>query len=54
MLIITRKPGDEFQVGEARLRVSQVKGKQVTIQIEAPDHVAIVRDNAKVKVKEKM
>lgn len=50
MLSITRKPGQSFTIGpDITVRVTSVRGAQVRIDIEAPKHLAIERDDAKRK-----
>jgi carbon storage regulator CsrA len=42
MLILTRRVHEGVQIGDALVRILQIKG-QVTLGIEAPDDVNIVR-----------
>ena len=44
MLILTRRPGEEIQIGDnVKLTVLGMKGNQVRLGIDAPDDVEIVR-----------
>ncbi len=44
MLILTRKIGQEIVVGESvRITVTKVSGNRVTLGVDAPDHVRILR-----------
>lgn len=48
MLVITRRAGESVFIGDnITVTVTQVKGGQVSIGIEAPREVPILRDNAK-------
>lgn len=45
MLILTRKLGESIRIGDSiRITVSDVKGKQIRIGIEAPDDVTVHRE----------
>jgi carbon storage regulator len=44
MLILTRKPGESFEIGgNIKLTVLEIRGKQVRIRIEAPSDVLILK-----------
>lgn len=44
MLVLSRKVGQEILVGDnVRITVTKVSGNRVTLGIEAPDHVRILR-----------
>ena len=44
MLVLSRKVGEEIVIGDnIKLVVSRVRGNRVTIGIDAPDNVRIVR-----------
>lgn len=43
MLILKRKPGEAFSIGDSIVRVLSIDGLQVKIGIEAPSHVKILR-----------
>ena len=48
MLILSRKPGEKVYIdGGIEVEVLSVQGRSVKIGIKAPDHVTIVRDDAK-------
>lgn len=47
MLIITRRPGESFTVGEAVIHIRDAHGGRVSVGIEAPKHVQVLRDDAK-------
>ena len=54
MLILTRKEGQTLHIGdEIAVTVTQIKGKQVRIGIDAPKDVPIHREEAKDKVRKK-
>lgn len=54
MLILTRKEGQSLKIGEdISVTVTQIRGKQVRIGIEAPTDVPIHREEAKDKVGKK-
>ena len=45
MLILTRRPGERLIIGEAiSVLITEVKGKDVRIGIEAPKEISIFRD----------
>lgn len=44
MLVLSRKVGQEILIGDnVRITVTKVSGNRVTLGIEAPDHVRILR-----------
>ncbi|MCL4104118.1 UNVERIFIED_CONTAM: hypothetical protein GTU68_034980 [Idotea baltica] len=44
MLMLSRRPGEEIQIGDGiTVRITQVKGNQVRIGIDAPHDVKIIR-----------
>ena len=44
MLVLSRKVGQEILVGDnVRITVTKVSGNRVTLGVEAPDHVRILR-----------
>lgn len=44
MLVLSRKVGQEIVIGDnVRITVTKVSGNRVTLGIEAPDHVRILR-----------
>jgi len=44
MLVLSRKVGQEILIGEnVRITVTKVSGNRVTLGIEAPNHVRILR-----------
>ncbi len=44
MLVLSRKIGQEIVVGDAvRITVTKVSGNRVTLGVDAPDHVRILR-----------
>jgi carbon storage regulator len=45
MLILTRKLGESIRIGDnIKITVSDIKGKQIRIGIEAPEDVAVHRE----------
>lgn len=48
MLVLSRKVGDSIQIGDSiKIRVSRISGSRVTLGIEAPESVRIVRGELK-------
>ncbi|MDP7014560.1 MAG: carbon storage regulator [Pirellulaceae bacterium] len=48
MLVLTRKSGEELVIGDdIRVVVSRITGNRVTIGVDAPDHIRIVRGELK-------
>jgi len=48
MLVLTRRPGEAFTVGDnIRIVISEVEGKKVRVGIEAPRDLPIIRDDMK-------
>ena len=44
MLVLSRKVGEEIVVGDnVRITVTKVSGNRVTLGVDAPDHVRILR-----------
>ncbi len=44
-LTLTRYPGEAILIGpDIRIWIQQVRGRQVRLAIEAPDHVEILRE----------
>lgn len=44
MLVLSRKIGEELMIGDnIRVVISRIQGNRVSIGIDAPDHVDIVR-----------
>jgi carbon storage regulator CsrA len=44
MLVLSRKVGQEIFIGDnVRITVTKVSGNRVTLGVEAPDHVRILR-----------
>ena len=53
MLILTRKLGESIQIGdEIKVTIIEIKGKQVRLGIEAPDHTAVHREEVYWRIKE--
>lgn len=46
-LVITRSRGQSVQIGEARVTVINISRNRVQFSINAPENVAILRDDAK-------
>lgn len=54
MLMMTRKPGEGFRIGEnVRVVVAGIAGGQANIGVDAPREIEIHRDNAKKKASKK-
>lgn len=48
MLVLSRKVGDSIQIGDSiTIRVSRISGSRVTLGVEAPESVRIVRGELK-------
>jgi len=43
MLVLSRKPGETIKIGDAELTVIRVTGNRVTLGIDAPKRIPIVR-----------
>lgn len=53
MLILTRKLGESIRIGDnIRITISDVKGKQIRIGIEAPDDVTVHREEVYTMIQE--
>jgi carbon storage regulator len=53
MLILTRKLGESIRIGDSiRITISDVKGKQIRIGIEAPDDVTVHREEVYTMIQE--
>lgn len=51
MLVLSRKPGESVTVGdEVRITVLSISGKQVRIGIEAPNDIAVHREEIYNKI----
>jgi carbon storage regulator CsrA len=44
MLVLSRKVGEEIQIGKSIVRVQQVRPGSVRLGVEAPGDVSIVRE----------
>lgn len=48
MLVLSRKPGQEIIIGgQIKITVNRISGSRVTLGIEAPDNVQILRSEIK-------
>lgn len=53
MLVLSRRPGEELIIGEnIRVVVNRVAGNRVTLGIQAPDDVHIVRGELEAVVRD--
>ena len=53
MLVLSRKSGQTIRIGDGvTIRVTKIKGNRVTLGIEAPDNVRIVRGELEPLVNE--
>ena len=53
MLIFTRRIGEEIRIGDdIRVRIIDIKGKQVRLGIEAPPEVIIHREEIYLRINE--
>jgi len=54
VLIFTRRIGEEIRIGDnIRVRIIDIKGKQVRLGIEAPPEVIIHREEIYLRINEK-
>lgn len=50
MLILTRRIGEALLIGnDVKVMVMGVKGNQVRIGVEAPDHVSVDREEIRIR-----
>ncbi len=53
MLIFTRRIGEEIRIGDdIRVRIIDIKGKQVRLGIEAPPEVIVHREEIYLRINE--
>ena len=53
MLILTRKLGEAIRIGDTiKITVSDIKGKQIRIGIEAPEDVLVYREEVYTMIQE--
>ena len=53
MLILTRKLGESIRIGDnIRITISDVKGTQIRIGIEAPDDIIVHREEVYTMIQE--
>jgi len=53
LLILTRKSGEGLFIGdEIRVTVLEIRGKQIRLGIEAPQHVVVLREEIYRRVQE--
>lgn len=53
MLIFTRRIGEEIRIGDdIRLRIIDIKGKQVRLGIDAPPEVIVHREEIYLRINE--
>jgi carbon storage regulator CsrA len=45
MLAFTVKEGESFLVGNARIKIVKIRGRQIRVSIEAPMDVQVVRES---------
>ena len=51
MLVLSRKPGESVTIGdEVRITILSISGKQVRIGIEAPNDIAVHREEIYNKI----
>jgi carbon storage regulator len=49
MLVLSRKIGEEIRIGDAIVKVVSISGNRVSVAIEAPKEVKILRRELEVK-----
>lgn len=53
MLVLARRPGERVRIGpDVRITVVAISASQVRIAIEAPDHVAVHREEVFERIEE--
>jgi carbon storage regulator len=53
MLILTRKLGEAIRIGDnIKITISDIKGKQIRIGIEAPEDVLVYREEVYTMIQE--
>lgn len=53
MLVLTRRPGQSVFIGDdVKITVVEIKGSQVRVGIDAPDHVRIFREEIYLQIQE--
>lgn len=53
MLILTRKAGEGLYVGDhIRITVVEIRGKQIRLGIEAPEHIVVLREEIFHRIRE--
>ena len=53
MLILSRRPGESIHIGDdIKVTILNIKGKQVKIGIEVPEHICVYRDEVYKKIQE--
>ncbi|WP_457570527.1 carbon storage regulator CsrA [Desulfovulcanus sp.] len=53
MLILSRRQGESIHIGDdIKVTILSIKGKQVKIGIEVPEHICVYRDEVYKKIQE--
>ena len=53
MLILSRRPGESIHIGDdIKVTILSVKGRQVKIGIDVPEHISVYRDEVYKKIQE--
>jgi carbon storage regulator len=51
MLILSRRPGESFHVGDdIKITILSVKGQQIKVGLDVPEHMPVYREEFYVKV----
>ncbi len=51
MLILSRRPGESFHVGDdIKITILGVKGQQIKVGLDVPEHMPVYREEIYVKV----
>lgn len=51
MLILSRRPGESFHVGDdIKITILSVKGQQIKVGLDVPEHMPVYREEIYVKV----
>ena len=53
MLILSRRPGESIHIGDdIKVTILDIKGRQVKIGIDVPEHICVYRDEVYKKIQE--
>ena len=53
MLILSRRPGESIHIGDdIKVTILDIKGRQVKIGIDVPEHICVYREEVYKKIQE--